>query len=201
MLSRCTRPTTALPRSSRGIASRSRMASGPVRWFTPMTTIDMCRSAYALTFGTRPTLLVVAEDLQLDGEVDLAHHHGGRHGEQDRGEVEDARDPGGNQAVGGLLRGTGRRGDDADRHVTTPDDVVQVGERAHLDAADDRADLAVVDVDHPGDREAAIPEPPVAGEGLAEVARTNDDDRPVVIEAELAAHLVDEVLDVVAHAT
>ena len=40
----------------------------------------------------------------------------------------------------------------------------------------------------------------VAGEGLAEVAGADDDDGPVVGEPELAAHLVDEVLDLVADA-
>ena len=45
---------------------------------------------------------------------------------------------------------------------------------------------------------AALAEAAVAGERLAEVAGADDDDRPVVVEAELAAELVDQVLDVVA---
>ena len=51
-----------------------------------------------------------------------------------------------------------------------------------------------------GDGEAALAEPAVAGERLAEVAGADDDDRPVVGQAELAADLVDEVLDLVADA-
>ena len=42
--------------------------------------------------------------------------------------------------------------------------------------------------------------PRVVGEGLAQVADADDDDRPVVGEAELAAHLEQQVLDVVADA-
>ena len=60
--------------------------------------------------------------------------------------------------------------------------------------------LARVDVDDAGDREATLAEAAVAGERLAEVAGADDHDRPVVVEAELAADLVDEVLDVVADA-
>ena len=66
--------------------------------------------------------------------------------------------------------------------------------------AEHRADLGVVDVDDPGDGEAAVAEPAVTGQCLSEVAGADDDDRPVVVEAELAAHLVDEVLDLVADA-
>ena len=63
-----------------------------------------------------------------------------------------------------------------------------------------RADLGGVDVDDAGDREAALAEAAVAGEGLAEVAGADDHDGPVVGQAELAADLVDEVLDLVADA-
>ena len=76
----------------------------------------------------------------------------------------------------------------------------QVADRADADAADHGADLGRVVVDDAGDREAALAEPAVAGERLAEVAGADDHDGPVVGEAELAAHLVDEVLDLVADA-
>ena len=66
--------------------------------------------------------------------------------------------------------------------------------------AEHRADLGRVDVDDAGDREAALAETAVAGEGLAEVAGADDDDRPVVGEAQLAADLVHEVGDLVADA-
>jgi hypothetical protein len=45
--------------------------------------------------------------------------------------------------------------------------------------------LARVDIDDAADREPAVAEPVVAGERLAEVAGADDDDRPVVGEAEL----------------
>ena len=76
----------------------------------------------------------------------------------------------------------------------------EVVELAHAHAADHRADLGGVDVDDAGDREATLAEAAVAGEGLAEVAGADDDDGPVVGEAELTADLVDEVLDLVADA-
>ena len=66
--------------------------------------------------------------------------------------------------------------------------------------AEHRADLGLVDVDDAGDGKAALAETAVAGEGLAEVAGADDDDRPVVGEAELAADLVDEIRDLVADA-
>ena len=52
----------------------------------------------------------------------------------------------------------------------------------------------------PATGKAALAEPAVAGEGLAEVAGADDDDRPVVGEAELAADLVHEIGDLVADA-
>jgi len=67
-------------------------------------------------------------------------------------------------------------------------------------AAHDGVELGRIDVDDPGDREAALVEPAVAGERLAEVAGAHDHDRPLVLEAELAADLVDEVVDLVADA-
>ena len=63
------------------------------------------------------------------------------------------------------------------------------------------ADLGSVDIDDAGDGEASIAEPAVAREGLTEVAGADDHDGPVVGEAELAADLVDQVLDLVADAT
>ena len=62
------------------------------------------------------------------------------------------------------------------------------------------ADHVRVGVEQRGDREAPLAEAAVVGEGLAEVAEPDDGDRPVLGEAELAAHLEEEVLDVVAHA-
>ncbi len=59
--------------------------------------------------------------------------------------------------------------------------------------------LAGVDVHDGGDREAPLVEPPVVGKGVAEVAGADDHNWPIVGESELAAHLEEQVLDVVAH--
>jgi hypothetical protein len=48
---------------------------------------------------------------------------------------------------------------------------------ADTDAAEHRADLALVDVDDTGDGEPPLAEAAVAGERLAEVAGADDDDR------------------------
>ena len=95
--------------------------------------------------------------------------------------------------------GAGRR-DDADRDLVGAHDRGQLADRADPHAADHGADLGRVVVDDAGHREAALAEPAVAGERLAEVAGADDDDGPVVGQAELAAHLVDQVLDLVADA-
>ena len=94
----------------------------------------------------------------------------------------------------------GGRGDDTDVDPLGLHDLRQLVDVAHAHAAEHRADLGRVDVDDAGDREAALAEAAVAGERLAEVAGADDDDRPVVGEAELAADLVHEVGDLVADA-
>ena len=143
--------------------------------------------------GGRAALLVVAEDLQLDGEVDLA-------------DVDRRAAP--SSTTGAKLRmlvtpaATSRSAASwaaAAGVATTPIDTcvgcarsaARSSMRADADAADHRADLGGVDVDDAGDREAALAEPAVAGERLAEVAGADDDDGPVVGQAELAADLVD----------
>ena len=64
-----------------------------------------------------------------------------------------------------------------------------------------RPHLGGVDVDDPGHRIAPLPEAAVAGERLTEVPGADDHDRPVMVETELPAELVDQVLDVVADTT
>ena len=84
---------SVVQRLRHGVADRRRRAragrAAPVRWLTPMTTMDTARSVQALRRsrsgatrrpGTtlqrgraRAALLVVAQDLELDREVDLAH--------------------------------------------------------------------------------------------------------------------------------
>ena len=113
---------------------------------------------------------------------------------------ENAGDAGADQPVGGILGGTGRRGDDADADALRLHDLRQLVEVAHPHTAQHRADLRLIDVDDSRDRETALAEPAVTGKCLAEVAGADDDDRPVVGEAELAADLVDEIGHLVADA-
>ncbi len=68
------------------------------------------------------------------------------------------------------------------------------------ETSDDLADASRVGVEQGGDVEAARREPAVVGERVAEVADADDDDRPILGEAELAGDLVHEVVDVVADA-
>jgi hypothetical protein len=150
--------------------------------------------------NTGATLFVVAQDLQLDGQVDLAHADAPRHGEYNRSEVEDARDPSPDEAVGGILGRCRRRGDDTDADVALLHDLVEVVDVADANAADDAADLRRLDVDHAGDGKTALAETAVAGQGLAEVTGADDDDRPIVGQAQLAPDLVDEEGDLVADA-
>ena len=167
-----------------------------VRWFTPMTTIDMaiqprrsrprrtspgtaCSGAAA---AAGAALLVVAEDLQLDGEVDLAHADAVAGTVSTTGaKLRMLVTPAATSRSAASWAAAAGRGDDADRHVP----------RAARSAAARRGGgprtppitvptLAGVDVDDAGDREAALAEPAVAGERLAEVAGADDDDRPVV---------------------
>ena len=80
----------------------------------------------------------------------------------------------------------------------TPIDLIEVPD-SH--AADDRSDLGVVDVDDATDRETAVAETVVAGEGLAQVAGPDDDDGPIMSETKLATNLVHEKFDVVPDST
>ena len=86
--------------------------------------------------------------------------------------------------------------------ASAADDLGQVVEVAHLEAADLGADLAPASMSTiAATGKAPFAESAVVGEGVAEVAGADDDDRPVLGEAELAAHLEQEVLDVVADAS
>ena len=90
--------------------------------------VPSCVAARRRLSGASP-LLVEAQDLELDGEVDLAQRHTLRDGEDGRREVEDRRDPCGDEPVGHVLRGDRRRGDDPDGDVVGPDDLVELAER------------------------------------------------------------------------
>jgi hypothetical protein len=73
--------------------------------------------------GTCPALFVVAEDLQFDGEVDLANTDAVRYPDDRRREVEQTGDTCRNERVGGGLRGGPGSGDDADGDVAGLDDL------------------------------------------------------------------------------
>ena len=150
--------------------------------------------------GDSLALLVEGEDLQLDGEVDLADVDAVGDGQHARREVEDAADAGGDEPVADVLGGGGRGGDDADGDAERRDHLLEAVQRLHDEPADLGADDRRVGVDQGADREAAGGEAAVVGERVPEVADPDDDDRPVLGEAELAGDLVDEVVDVVADA-
>ena len=77
---------------------------------------DLLRDDICLDQTSRCLALdVVGEDLQLDGQVDLADVDTVGHRQHGRGEVQDARDAGVDHPVGDVLGGEGRGGDDADR--------------------------------------------------------------------------------------
>ena len=67
-----------------------------------------------------------------------------------------------------------------------------------VDAGDDLVLAVGVGVEQRHDAEAAAAEAGVVGEGVAEVADADDDDRPVLGHADLAGDLVAQVVDVVA---
>ena len=110
------------------------------------------------------------------------------------------RDPGRDQPVADVLGGDGRRGDDADRDAVLGDDLLEVVERADVDAGDDLAVPVGVGVEQRHDPEAAAAEAGVVGQRVAEVADADDDDRPVLGQPDLAGDLVAQVVDVVADA-
>ena len=146
------------------------------------------------------------EDLQLRGEVDLAQADPVGGAEDGGREVEDARDPGGDEPVADLLRRRRGRGDDPDAGVAVVDDVLEVVDAAHLDllAVATGGDLLPhprrIGVEQADDAEAARGETAVVGQRVPEVSDADDHDGPVLGQAELAGDLVDEVVGVVADA-
>ena len=142
-------------------------------------------------------LLVVRQDLQLDGQVDLAHVDLVGDVQDRRREVQDAGDPAGDHPVGDVLGGDRRGGDHADRDRVVAGDLLEVVERAYVDAGDDLLVPVRVRVEQRHDPEPAAAEPGVVGERLAEVADADDDHGPVLGHADLAGDLVAQVVDVV----
>ena len=117
-------------------------------------------------------LLVEAQDLQLDGEVDLAERDAPSGTESTVGAKLriDVTPAATRRSATSCARGGGR-GDDADGDRARSRRS-RAGRRcgATVSRARCRADLRRVDVDEGGDREAPVAEAAVVGEGLAEVA-------------------------------
>ena len=74
-----------------------------------------------------------AQTFQLDGHVHVAERDLVRHGELDRGEVQDAADAGFHQAVGHFLGGGGGGGDDAHVELAGAGAVQEVVEVLNFD--------------------------------------------------------------------
>ncbi len=148
--------------------------------------------------NTGPALFVVAQDLKLDREVDLANADASRHDKYHRGEIENARHACAHEAIGGVLGSAWRRRDDADVDPPGMHDLGEVLDVTNPHSTDHTADLGGLDVDDTGHRETPFAEASVAGERLTEVARPDDDDRPVVGETEFAPDLINEERDLVA---
>jgi hypothetical protein len=142
-------------------------------------------------------VVVVGQDLQLGGEVDLAHDDVVGDRDEAGCEVQDRSHAGGDQTIGDLLGGCGRGGDDADGHerFATGAEFVEMG---HRDPGELAADLGRVDVVERDDREPALAEPAMAGEGPAQVAEPDDGDAGGRRETEASGDLEPEIPDVVA---
>ena len=140
------------------------------------------------------------EDLQLDRQIDLAYVDLLGDDEHERGEVEDAAHSCSHQPVAHLLGPRRRGGDHADRWPEPANQPLELRHVADGETSNDLVDASRVGVEQGGDVEAARREPAVVGERVAKVADADDDDRPVLGEAELAGDLVHEVVDVVADA-
>ncbi len=148
-----------------------------------------------------PTLLVITQDLQLDREVNLANANAVRHREHDRGEVQNARNACAGEAIGGILCRCRRRRDHTDADLTRLHDLGEIVDMSNTNAADHAAHFRWVDIDHARDRKAALAEAAVSRKRLAEIACTNDDDRPIVRQTEFTADLIHQECNLVADAS
>src|SRR5579859_2534832 len=143
---------------------------------------------------------VEGQNLQLDRQVDFTHIDAVRHVQHDGREVQDAGNPGRDQAVADSLRGHGGHRDRADHDAVFGHHALDLVGRAHPVARDHAAHDELVRVDQGGDPEAARSKATVVRERPAEVARAYDEHWPVLGEAEFPGYLVDQVVDVITHA-
>ena len=144
-----------------------------------------------------PALRMEGQDLQLDRQVDLTHIDAGRHSEDHRSEIQNARDPRRHDALADCLGSGSRHRYHPDRHAVPGYHRLElVGVPDHL-----RRDLSAHDkwicVEEGGDAEAPRGEAAVVGQRMAQVAGADDDDGPVLGEPELPRDLVHQVLNVI----
>src|SRR5439155_8630272 len=133
-------------------------------------------------------------------EVNLTHVDAVRNAQNARGEVQDAGDAGGDEAVGDHLGGVCRGGDHRDPDRLGLDHGRQVVDVAHAHAVDRLADAGRVGVEEGRDVEAAGGEPRVPRQGVTEITHPDEGHRPVLGEAEHLLDLADEGGHVVADA-
>src|SRR4051794_33002891 len=93
------------------IDTRDALSSGPNLRARPASGVIR---PHRLEAHAGSSLFVVAQDLQLDGQIHLAHADAPGHGEHDGSEVEDARDARADEAIGRVLSGGRRGGHDTD---------------------------------------------------------------------------------------
>ena len=120
------------------------------------------------------------------------------HDENGRCKVEDAGDSQIHEAVSNGLSGLGRGRDDRDGRARPGHHVLQLDQVGDGQAMDPLADQLRGRIDQPDHPEAAAVEAAVVGQRGAQVAQPDDDHRPVVGRAHLAADLAEQVLHVVA---
>src|ERR687894_589639 len=184
----------ALTVSSAPIANCSSSATGAVWWLTPtasrLTSPPRRRSSDAFAGllcpwvssrarsrshlhrrrGRAALLAEEREDLQFDGEVDLADVDPRGRGQRHRREVQDAPPPGRGQPVADRLGDVGRCRDDADRGRGGGHHLVGLGHRPHRLPTDPPADPLGGGVEEPDEPEPAAAEAGVVGQGRAQVA-------------------------------
>ncbi len=148
------------------------------------------------TFTT--VLLVEREDLQFHRQINSPNRDIVGHSQHCGRKVEDRGDAAVHHLFGHLLGSAPGRGNHTDDRVELRNDAGQIDRWTDRYAADFLAALRRVSVEQCGDSEAAGAEPTVCSQRASKVADTDNDDRPVLREAELAADLVEQVLDVVA---
>ena len=144
--------------------------------------------------AARAALLVIAEDLQLDGEVDLANLYPAGT-DNTTGAVENAGDTGGDQEIGGVLGRNRRSGDDTDVDAPVGHDLRQFvdGARARLHTvptfAGSTSTMAATGNPRSLKRQRRAPA------GLPAPTMTTGQSR----QAQLALDLKDQIGDLIAH--